>query len=266
MLANFHTHTTFCDGKNTPEQIIQTAIERGFSAIGFSGHGNTVFDLQYCMTDTEGYIGEINRLKNIYSKVIQIYLGVEEDAFCLTDRSRFDYIIGSLHYVYIDQQYLPVDTGLDYMDKCLSMCDGDACRLADIYYSTLCAYIKTRKPDIIGHFDLITKYDEATAAIFLDNTRYQQIAEKYIADAAHSGCIFEVNSGAMARGLRTRPYPDEKLLHILKKEGAPIILSSDSHSADTLDFGFPEMKKYLRQIGFRTAYTLHNNAFVSYEL
>lgn len=266
MLANFHTHTTFCDGKNTPEEIVLAAMEHGFSAIGFSGHGNTVFDLRYCMTDTEGYITEINRLKEAYGKSIQIYLGVEEDAFCLTDRSRFDYIIGSLHYVYIDGQYLPVDSGLDYMNKCLSMCDGDANRLAETYYSALCSYIRTRKPDIIGHFDLITKYDETSAAIFLDNPRYQQTAEKYIRDAARSGCIFEVNTGAMARGLRTRPYPDEKLLHILKKEDAKIILSSDSHSAETLDFGFAEAKALLREIGFRHTCTLHNGSFVTYNL
>ena len=25
MLANYHTHTTFCDGKNTPEEIVRYA-------------------------------------------------------------------------------------------------------------------------------------------------------------------------------------------------------------------------------------------------
>ena len=37
-LQNLHTHTTYCDGINTPEQIILTAIDKGFGAIGFSGH------------------------------------------------------------------------------------------------------------------------------------------------------------------------------------------------------------------------------------
>ena len=31
MKANYHTHTVFCDGKNTPEEIILAAIEKGFS-------------------------------------------------------------------------------------------------------------------------------------------------------------------------------------------------------------------------------------------
>ena len=63
MLANYHTHTSFCDGKNTPEEIVLYAIEKGFTSIGFSGHGYTPFDLRYCMKDTEGYIKEISRLK-----------------------------------------------------------------------------------------------------------------------------------------------------------------------------------------------------------
>ena len=63
MLTNFHTHTTFCDGQNTPEEMVLAAIEKGFSALGFSGHGYTTFDTSYCITDTDGYCREIKRLQ-----------------------------------------------------------------------------------------------------------------------------------------------------------------------------------------------------------
>ena len=36
---NFHTHTTYCDGKETAEQMVQAAIAKGFTRLGFSGHG-----------------------------------------------------------------------------------------------------------------------------------------------------------------------------------------------------------------------------------
>ena len=36
--ANFHTHTTWCDGSDSPEAVIQAAIARNFDAIGFSSH------------------------------------------------------------------------------------------------------------------------------------------------------------------------------------------------------------------------------------
>ena len=35
---NLHTHSTFDDGKNTIEETVLSAIEKGFDSIGFSGH------------------------------------------------------------------------------------------------------------------------------------------------------------------------------------------------------------------------------------
>ena len=63
MKANFHTHTTFSDGQNTPEELIQCAISQGFQALGFSDHAYTSFDLEYCMKDVKGYLSEIRALK-----------------------------------------------------------------------------------------------------------------------------------------------------------------------------------------------------------
>ena len=49
MKRDFHVHTTFCDGINTPEEIVISAISRGMDKIGFSGHSYTFFDEEYCM-------------------------------------------------------------------------------------------------------------------------------------------------------------------------------------------------------------------------
>ena len=38
MKTNYHTHTTWCDGKDTPEAVVVAAIDKGFDAIGFSSH------------------------------------------------------------------------------------------------------------------------------------------------------------------------------------------------------------------------------------
>ena len=100
----------FVKKKNTPEEIILAAIDKGFYAIGFSGHGYTEFDLRYCLKDTNGYMLEIERLKKKYAKNIQIFLGIEEDAFSPVERNNFDYIIGSSHYFFIRDQYLPIDS------------------------------------------------------------------------------------------------------------------------------------------------------------
>ena len=36
-LSNFHTHTTYCDGADSPQALAETAYSSGFSALGFSG-------------------------------------------------------------------------------------------------------------------------------------------------------------------------------------------------------------------------------------
>jgi histidinol-phosphatase (PHP family) len=262
MLSNLHTHSSFCDGSNLPEEIVLAAIERGFSSIGFSGHGYTHFDLRYCMKNTEGYISEITRLQEKYRDKIQIYLGVEEDAFSLVDRAKFDYIIGSSHYFHKNDKYLPIDSSYDYFKKCLEEFNYDTLSLATSYYSSFCNYIKSRKPDIIGHFDLITKFDELDTSLFLKDEKYNRIAEGFILEAMSAGCIFEINTGAISRGYRTRPYPSENLLHTLKKSDSRITLSSDCHSADSLDFAFGETKKYLFDVGFRELYVLFDGHFI----
>ena len=124
-LVNFHTHTTFCDGESTAEEVVLSAIEKGFSVIGFSGHATTPFDLTYCMQDTEGYIAEVRRLKEKYDGKIRIHLGIEEDAMAQVDRSRFEYVIGSLHYCRVDGVYYSIDSSPAHRNRLLAACGGD---------------------------------------------------------------------------------------------------------------------------------------------
>ena len=71
--CNLHTHTQFCDGKCTMEQMTQDAIAKGFVTLGFSPHSFTPFDTSYCMNDTAGYAAEVKRLKEKYKNEIQVY-------------------------------------------------------------------------------------------------------------------------------------------------------------------------------------------------
>lgn len=266
MLANYHTHSTFSDGKDTLEQIVLAALEKGFCAIGFSEHGYAEYDQGCSIKDLDGYIGEITRLKKKYKNDIQIYLGIEEDACSSVDRSRFDYLIGSMHYMPYHGKYYPLDASREKLLECVDCFYGDPLWLAENYYRTFCDYILLRKPDIVGHFDLITKFDEKDVPVFLGDHRYQRIAEKYLSEVVKCDCYFEVNTGAIGRGYRTTPYPAENLLQILYQYDARIILSSDSHSVQTLDQSFGETKAYLKDIGFRHAYALYNDEFTKYEL
>ena len=262
MLTNFHTHSTYCDGKNTPREMILAAIDKGFYSLGFSGHGYTAFDFSYCMTETDKYLEELRALKEEFKQKIQIYIGVEEDMRYFVDREKYDYILGSSHYFVIEGKNLPptatlvagkyqhIDSTYECMKECIEIFDGDTIALATSYYESFCDYIRNRRPDVVGHFDLITKFDEVESAFFLDDPKYRKLAIKYMESVADVDCIFEVNTGAISRGYRSLPYPHEDLLHVLKKHGAKVMLNSDCHAAENLDCFFAESRKILADVGF----------------
>ncbi len=266
MLCNLHTHTVFCDGDNTPEEMVISAINNGFSTLGFSGHVKPSFDT-FGITDMKGYIKTINNLKEKYGNDIEIYLGIEDEALSPIDnRSEFEYIIGSHHYIKFYDKILPLDLSFEGYEKALALFDNNIAKFSESYYSQFCDYILKFKPQIIGHFDLITKFDEQDSYLLSSSDEYNKIAEKYLKIALKSGSFFEVNTGAMSRKYRTSPYPAENLLKIIKDNDGKIIITSDAHSKDTLDFAFKETENYLKDIGFKYTYVLHNNNFVKQEI
>ena len=42
--SNAHTHSTWCDGKDSLEDMAQAAIELGFTDLGFTCHSPALFD------------------------------------------------------------------------------------------------------------------------------------------------------------------------------------------------------------------------------
>ncbi|MEE0968909.1 MAG: histidinol-phosphatase [Clostridia bacterium] len=244
ILFDLHCHTSYCDGKNTPEEMIHAAIEKGLGAIGFSGHGYTSFDESYCMSrqNMESYKCEIAELREKYKGKIDIYIGVEADVLSDTDFDGFDYKIGSAHYIKAGDRYLPIDESSEVLEKiCKDFFSGDYYALADKYFQTV-SLLACKKPDIIGHLDLITKFNERGRLFDTGDERYLSSACSAVDALIPLGVPFEINTGAISRGYRSVPYPEPLLISYIKSKGGKLILSSDSHSADNLAFGFEEWK------------------------
>ena len=246
--VNLHTHTCYCDGKDRPQELVEKAVELGFSAIGFSGHEYTAFDGDFCMTpeDTRRYRDEINELKEKYRDRIRIYLGVERDYFGSGSSYPYDFVIGSLHYVEENGEYLSVDeseqTMVDHVQKHFN---GSFRDYVERYYETVACVVEKTGADIVGHFDLIAKFNEGGKYFDEEAPWYRRAALGALAKAAESRPIFEINTGAMARGYRSSPYPAPFLLEKIERLGCPLILSSDCHDRNFLDYRFNEIIEYL---------------------
>jgi len=270
-LQNLHTHTTYCDGKLSAEEMIQAAIQKGGNSIGFSEHSYVAFDEEYSMKlcDTQRYISEINSLKLKYKSQVAVYLGIEVDYF--TDvrdvPEGFDYIIGTVHHIEKDGKHLTIDATFENLEKIRDEYFGeDYYTLAEKYYETIAKLPDKFNIDIIGHFDLIAKQNSQGRLFDEKHPRYQAAATNAMEQILKKCRIFEVNTGGMYRRGVGTPYPSKYLLTELQKRGGEVLLSSDSHDADSLYFKFDEMRELVKSCGFTSIKRLTKDGFTDEEL
>lgn len=246
--SNFHTHTILCDGKDEPEALVQEALRLGCPALGFSGHSYAPYDRAYCMSPegTEEYKAVIHRLRVKYAGRIRIYLGVEQDFYSPSSTAGYDYVIGSVHYLYKDGVYLPVDASRDGQEQAVRQhYGGDWYALAEDYFAAVSRVYEQTHCQVVGHFDLLTKFNEGDALFSTAHPRYRRAALRALDALAAAPVVFEINTGAMARGYRTEPYPAQWIAAELRHRGIKRILSSDCHDKSNLLYGFADYKSWI---------------------
>ena len=115
---------------------------------------------------------------------------------------------------------------------------------------------------MIGHFDLITKFNEAERFFDPQDPRYRQAALTALEALAPGGKLLEINTGAMARGYRQTPYPAAFLLRAWRELGGRILISSDCHHRDYLTYGFPQAVELAKSCGFRSSWLLQADGWI----
>lgn len=251
--SNYHTHTSFCDGNDRTEELVIKAIQLGCPEIGFSGHSFTWFDQSYCMSpkDIENYEREIMSLKEKYRGRIKILLGIEQDFYSDEPAKDFDYVIGSVHYVLKDGEYLPVDENRQLLsDAAKNYYGGDFYAFAEDYFETVGRIYEKTGCNIIGHFDLFGKFNGCDELFDTKHPRYRRAVSGALERLKYVPAFFEVNMGGMIKGYKKEPYPQRFILEEINAFGGKVILSSDCHDKETLLYGFDEAYRYLLNCGF----------------
>jgi len=266
---NLHTHTTYCDGALSAEDMVKAAIERSGASIGFSEHSYVPFDEEYSMMpeDTPAYIREINALRDKYKETIDIYLGLELDYFTDKAPDGLEYIIGAVHHVEKDGHYITIDGWAEHLAKMNEEhFNGDYYAMAESYYATVANVIPKTGADIVGHFDLIAKNNVNNSMFDETHPRYAKAAIDAMEQVLEKCTLFEVNTGAMFRRGIPAPYPSVFLLNELQKRGGELILSSDSHSAESMYFKFDEMIDLIKSCGFNKIKRFTTDGFIDVKL
>lgn len=265
--SNCHTHTVFCDGSRTPEEMVKAALKLSFESLGFSIHSPLPFESGYAVEyeKVPEYVNEIKRLKREYASKIYISNGIEIDRDSLPfDISDFDFSIGSVHQLHFDERMYEVDYKPEILLDCAKKeFDGSFQKLAEHYFYLVTDFICNEKPDIVGHFDLIEKFNE-NAALFDDADKKYRTAALDAVDGICDACpeiIFEVNTGAMYRCGRTVPYPQKFIMNRLFERKMRITVTSDAHCTEALNFAFDECTEFCRSCGYKSAYIITENGF-----
>lgn len=261
---NLHVHSFYCDGKDTPEEMIEAAIAAGFGSLGFSIHSYMSCSKsgKLSLEKQAKYNLEIERLKEKYKDVFPVYRGVEFDIFADSPWQGYDYTIASVHYLPTSEGLVCFDVGLEgtlaYVNKYFA---GDGMKFAKAYYEALATAPDYGKFDIIGHFDLVTKNNELQRFIDTDTKQYRDLYEAAIGALKGKIPFFELNTGAMARGYRTTPYPALDILKRLREQGFGATVSSDCHDKRFVDHGYDEAAAFLCEAGYRSKFILTENGF-----
>ncbi len=262
-LSSAHVHTTYCDGKTPAPEMARRAYELGFVSLGFSSHAPQDFDQRYCMLpeNEAAYRAEISALKAEYAGRMPIYMGLERDYYACVSADAYDYYIASVHYLKWADGFAAIDGDAASLGRYVrERCGGDGLTLAQRYFDVLRDYVVNEKPDIIGHFDLIRinnlrlgLYDESAPA-------YRRMALDALRPMAETSALLEVNTGGVARGYLSSPYPDAFLLKEWKAWGGKVTVTSDCHDMRLLDACFDDAEELLRSLGYQSAVRLGQKA------
>ena len=244
---DLHSHSTFSDGANTPEEMVLSAIDKGLVRYGISTHSFIPFDQRCCikLENYPVYKAEMARLKEKYSDKIEILCGIEQEYLSPLLTDGFDYVIGSVHFLNTPAGPILVDETAEILrNACNDHFGGDPYAMAESYFDTVADVVNRTHCDIIGHFDLITKYNEVDPLFDIGHPRYVAAYRKAVDALIPYGVPFEINTGAISRGYRTSPYPAKPIADYIKARGGRFVLSSDSHSAGAIALQFDKWAEY----------------------
>lgn len=276
MFADYHVHTEFSDDSVYPmENVVKDAIKLGIDEICVTDHvdygikvdWNSGEEIRYhdgepyVNVDYPRYVQMIDGLNLRYGDQITIKMGLEfgvqrhtiPQFEALFRRYPLDFVILSVHQV-DDQEFWTQDfqrgkTQQEYNER---------------YYEEMLAVVKNFKHySVLGHMDLITRYDEAGIYPF---EKIRPIVEDILKIVIADGKGIEINTSSNRYGLADTT-PSLEILKLYQKLGGRILtIGSDSHEKAHLGAHIGETKKLLWDLGFRQFCTFEKMQPVFHDL
>lgn len=276
MFADYHVHTEFSDDSIYPiGQVIRDAINMHMDEICITDHVDYGIkddwdcgrEIRYrngepfANVDYPRYMAAIRDLKHRYGDKITIKTGLEfgmqvhtiPQFEALFHRFPFDFIILSVHQVE-DKEFWTQDfqrgrSQQEYNER---------------YYEEMLNLVKTYKDySVLGHMDLITRYDKAGIYPF---EKIKPLAEEILKIVIADGKGIEFNTSCHRYGLNDTT-PSVQLLKLYRDLGGSVItIGSDSHKPEHLGTYIKDAKILLKNLGFQKFCTYEKMHPIFHEL
>ena len=270
IITNYHTHNNLCDGKGAIQEYVESAVEKGFSALGFSSHAPLPVKNDWCLSQEAlgVYLAELERLRREWDGRIQIYKGLEIDfispsagpADARWTALNLDFRIGSVHSTAaldVNPDYRCVDGPAADLEWLIENIHGGSFEaLSEAYFERVAQMIRIGGADFVGHFDLIKKRNGAGEYFSEDERWYRRHVLGTLDVLDSSGVIMEVNTGAISRGVLDEVYPSPWILAETKKRDIRVMVNADAHRPQDIDCYFEESRALLREAGYREVWAL----------
>lgn len=260
MLCDYHVHTQFSDDSEYPiEEVVKDAIKKGLSELCFTDHVDYgvkrdwdeeepvefKHGVYFGNVDYPKYVSKIYRLQEKYGDQIALKLGLEfgmqmhtipryEKLFACYP---FDFIILSVHEVE-DKEFWTQDfqrgrTQQEYNER--------------YYEEILRLVLSYHNYSVLGHLDLITRYDEAGLYPF---EKVKPLVTEILKTVIADGKGIEFNTSYHRYGL-SDTTPSLEILQLYKELGGTVLtIGSDSHRPEHLGSYLDEAKAILKEVGF----------------
>ena len=254
----------FCrHAKGELRAVVEAAIARGFTHYGLSEHcpRDRAEDLypEERELGPDGlaaafseYVRKALSLRDQLGDRIELLVGFETERLppdswiarmtALRASAPFDYVVGSVHDVdgvWVD--YKPELT------KQLAERLGGRDVLHARYFDALIELVQALRPEIVGHLDLVRKFDGPGASFSAAGMRH---VERALEAVQASGAMLDVNCGAARRGY-SPVYPLPEILARACRMGIAVTLGDDSHGAHDVGVGLDGCMAAIAAAGYR---------------
>jgi histidinol-phosphatase (PHP family) len=271
LLANYHTHTKFCDGIDDPRLYAEEAVKQSMGVLGFSAHASLPFQCTWTLPyeNYPVYLQTIKELKSEFADRLEVLCGLEIDYIPglwpqiekMLNPDQLDYFIGSIHFVdcFADGAPWSVDGSHEEFYKGWDeIFRKDSHALVRNYFEYTRQMIRFMKPPIVGHLDKIKMQYRPNCFIPESDTVYRKELSHTLEEIAAAGSIVEINTRGVYRRSELEFYPGKWVLEKMLDLKIPVVINSDAHRPNEISMLFPEAIIQLKQIGYKKVMRFSN--------